>query len=110
MKIISKKINYAKHEYVHEYEPSPIIELATTMTIVQANLHARTMVMILVAYSKNQNRSFEPALTKKTHENHMCFTCDSHVFTCDFHVLPCDSHVISCDSHVTFIMYHVIHM
>ena len=49
-------------------------------------------------------------LTKKTHENHMCFTCDSHVFTCDFHVLPCDSHVISCDSHVTFIMYHVIHM
>ena len=50
------------------------------------------------------------ALTKKTHENHMCFTCDSHVFTCDSHVLPCDSHVISCDSHVIFIMYHVIHM
>ena len=29
-------------------------------------------------------------LTKKTHENHMCFPCDSHVLTCDSHVLPCD--------------------
>ena len=50
------------------------------------------------------------SLTKKTHENHMCFTCDSHVFTCDSHVLPCDSHVISCDSHVIFLISHVIHM
>ena len=50
------------------------------------------------------------SLTKKTHENHMCFPYDSHVFTCDSHVLPCDSHAISCDSHVIFIMYHVIHM
>ena len=65
MKIISKEINCAKHEYVHEYEPSPIIELATTMTIAQANLQARTMVMILVAYSKNQNRSFGPETLEK---------------------------------------------
>ena len=45
--------------------PSPIIELATTMAIAQANLQARAMEMILVAYLKNQNRSFGPETLEK---------------------------------------------
>ena len=69
-----------------------------------------SMYNIFVEICEAVKRNGLRSLTKKTHENHMCFTCDSHVFTCDFHVLPCDSHVISCDSHVIFIMYHVIHM
>ena len=34
------------------------------------------------------------SLMKKTHGNHMWFTCVSHVVTCDPHVTTCESHVI----------------
>ena len=72
-------------------------------------LRVMFVLTFLLRVKPNDIALFIP-LTKKAHENHMCFTCDSHVFTCDSHVLPCDSHVISCDSHVIFMMYHVIHM
>ena len=49
------------------------------------------------------------SLTKKTHENHMCFTCDSDVLICDSHLLTYESHVceietnITCESHVNHV-------
>ena len=59
---------------------------------------------------------------KKTHGNHMWFTCVAHVVTCDPHVTTCESHVIHmqiyffilnlicfpCGSHVTTCNQHVV--
>ena len=41
-------------------------------------------------------------LTKKTHENHMCFTCHSYVLTYESHVCEIETN-ITCESHVNHV-------